>query len=125
MKVGSANNSHVYVRVNHVAGVPCVNDLHVEPKESVTKRLHDFFAVENVGTYCNPKCGDCKGGKCPIASNKYSVKEERELSLITKGLSHDPEKNRWIVTYPWIKSPKILPNNLSVSLARLRSTEKD
>ena len=28
------------------------------------------------------------------------------------------------MTYPWIKSPKSLPNNLSVSLARLRSIEK-
>ena len=83
LKVGSANNSHVYVRVNHVAGVSCVNDLHVEPKESVTIRLHDFFAVENVGTYFKPKCGDCKCGKYPTDSNKYSVNEERELSLIT------------------------------------------
>ncbi|KAK3879621.1 hypothetical protein Pcinc_015822 [Petrolisthes cinctipes] len=95
-----------------------------EPKESVTKRLQAFFDVESLGIHCNPKCGNCKCGKCPLGSNKYSVKEERELALITKGLSHDPEKNRWIAIYPWIKSPETLPNNLSVSLARLRSTEK-
>ncbi|KAK3884848.1 hypothetical protein Pcinc_010889 [Petrolisthes cinctipes] len=95
-----------------------------EPKESVTKRLQAFFDVESLGIHCNPKCGNCKCGKCPLGSNKYSVKEERKLALITKGLSHDPEKNRWIAIYPWIKSPETLPNNLSVSLARLRSTEK-
>lgn len=107
-----------------MAGVSCVNDLHAESKESVTTRLQAFFDVESLGIHCNPKCGNCKCGKCPLGNNKYSVKEERELSLITKGLSHDPEKNRWIAAYPWVKPPENLPNNLSVSLARLRSTEK-
>lgn len=32
--------------------------------------------------------------------------------------------NRWTAAYPWIKPPETLPNNISVSLARLRSTEK-
>ena len=62
LKVDSINNSHVCVRVNHMAGVSYVNDLHVEPKESVTKRLQAFFDVENLVIYCNPKCDICKCG---------------------------------------------------------------
>lgn len=124
LKVKSTNNTHVCVRINHVAGISYVNDLFVEPKASVTSRLDDFFSVENLGTYCIPKCGSCKCGKCPVGSNKYSIKEERELSLITQGLTHDPMTKRWTASYPWIKNPENLPNNFSVSLARLRSTEK-
>lgn len=124
LKVGFTDTTHVCVRVSHMANVSNVNELFVEPKASLTKRLDDFFAVENLGTYCSPKCGNCKCGKCPLGSNKYSLKEERELSLITQGLSYDQQMNRWTAAYPWIKPPENLPNNISVSLARLRSTEK-
>lgn len=80
LKVDSVNNRHVYVRVNHVAGVSYVNDLHAESKESVTKRLQAFFDVESLGIHCNPKCGNCKCGKCPLGSNKYSVRGERAVA---------------------------------------------
>lgn len=123
LKAKSNDTSHVLIRINHIAASN-VNDLVVASKASVTKRLDDFFSVEHLGTYCIPRCGNCRCGKCPIGSNKYSLKEERELSLITQGLTHDSKACRWTASYPWIKSPKTLPNNLPACLARLRSTEK-
>lgn len=124
LMVRSTDNTDVYVRINHVAGVSYVTDLFVELKASMMKSLDDLFAVDNLGTYCSPKCANYKCGKCTLVSNNYSIKEERELSLITQGLTHDLKTNQWTAAYPWVKSPENLPNNISVSLARLRSTEK-
>ena len=53
-----------------------------------------------------------------------SLKEEKEYVMIKEGLSFDEEKWRWSASYPWIKSPEELPNNRSVALAILKSTEK-
>ena len=123
LKVKGTDTAHVLIRINHIAASN-VNDLIVESKASVTKRLDDFFSVENLGTCCTPKCGNCKCGKCPLGSNRYSLKEERELSLIKQGLTHDSRTRRWTASYPWIKSPKTLPNNFPACLGRLRATER-
>ena len=123
LKITSADTAHVLIRINHIA-TSNVNDLVVESKANITKRFDDFFSVENLRTCRIPKCGNCKCGKCPLGSNKYSRKDERELSLITQGLTHDSKASRWTASYPWIKSPKTLPNNLPSCLARLRATKK-
>ncbi|XP_071519126.1 uncharacterized protein [Panulirus ornatus] len=123
LKVKGVDSAHVLVRINHIAACT-VNDLVVESKASVTRRLDDFFSVENLGTCCIPKCGNCKCGKCPLGSNKYSLKEGRELSVITQDLIHDSKTSQWTASYPWIKSPKTLPNNFTACMGRLRATEK-
>ncbi|XP_045127641.1 uncharacterized protein LOC123514085 [Portunus trituberculatus] len=86
--------------------------------------LEKFFEIEGLGTYCVPKCGGCKCGSCTPGDKNYNLKEERELALISAGLNHDPDEKCWTVKYPWIREPEDLPNNVSVAVARLKSTEK-
>ena len=50
------------------------------------------------------------------------MKEERELSLIKRGLTLNG--NTWEAIYPWTKEPTELPDNYGVALAMLTSTEK-
>lgn len=118
------SSSHVSVRVNHLANFSHINDILVEPKSSIKASLDDFFHIDNLGTQCTPKCGSCKCGKCGIGNNNYSIKEEKELAIIEKGLHYDEANSQWTVEYPWIKDPRLLPNNISVAIARMKSTEK-
>ena len=87
-------------------------------------KIDDFYNIENLGVECNPRCGSCKCGKCAIGSKDYTIKEERELTLIEENLSYDKQTNRWIAEYPWIKDPMDLPDNRKVALAMLASTER-
>ena len=45
-----------------------------------------FLTIESLGVQCNPKCGNCRCGTCPIGGKSYSIKEERELKLIEEKL---------------------------------------
>lgn len=51
------------------------------------------------------------------------MKEEKELALITEGLTYDVKQKCWIAIYPWIKDLNHLKNNFKVANARLRTTE--
>ena len=83
--------------------------------------LSDFFTTESLGTNCTPKCGGCKCGKCPSGTKPYTLREERELHVIEKGLSF--HGTYWKVTYPWKKSPSLLPDNYVYALKALISLE--
>ena len=83
-----------------------------------------FIAGEELGTGCNPKCGGCKCGKCPLPGHHLSFREEQELHLIRKGLKFDTDENRWISSYPWVKDPLTLPDNYFQALATLKATER-
>ena len=104
----------------HETGEKLIQDISIHYLKGET--LDDFFNTESLGTQCIPKCGSCKCGECPVGSQNYSIKEENELKLIDKGLKF--ENNQWEASYPWLKDPGTLPNNRSVALARLVSTEK-
>ena len=95
-------------RVNHV------NAINVE----------DFYNIEGLGVACSPRCGGCKCGKCPIGSNDYTLKEERELKLIESKLTFDDEEKKWTAEYPWIRNPRELPDNRRAAMGMLISTEK-
>ena len=84
--------------------------------------INDFFETESLGVACKPRCGGCKCGHCPIGSNNYSLKEERELKLIEEGLEH--REDHWVAKYPWVKSPEHLPNNKVAAVQMLKSTER-
>lgn len=115
--------SDVSVRINH-ARIADFNEISSVPKRTVKETLDDYFSIENLGTSCDPKCSGCKCGNCALGRKNYSLKEERELMQITNGLSFDVAEGRWVVSYPWVKNPNLLPNNVSLAIARLIATEK-
>ena len=90
-----------------------------EIKSSV---LDKFFTLEQMGVSCTPKCGSCRCGRCPVGGKDFTIKEEKELQLISKGLIH--KGDHWEASYPWCKDPKLLPNNREIVLKMLESTEK-
>ena len=47
-----------------------------------TGRVEDFYAMENLGIECRPRCGSCKCGKCHLGGKNMSLKEKREYKLI-------------------------------------------
>ena len=89
---------------------------------SIGTTIQDFCDVEAMGIKVNPMRGNCRRGKFPIGTNNYSLKEERELKLITGGLTLC--NSEWTARYPWIRDPNELPDNRGVALAQLRSTEE-
>ena len=47
------------------------------------RELLDYFKEENIGAECNPKCGGCLCGKCPLGAKKMSLKDEREYEIFS------------------------------------------
>jgi len=85
-------------------------------------KIDDFYESESLGISCQPKCGNCKCGECPIGGKQYTLQQERELAMIEGNLRIEEE--RWYVSYPWKRSPTELPNNYSSAFGMLKSTEK-
>ena len=73
--------------------------------------VEDFYDIEGLGVACSPRCGGCKCEKCPIGSNDYTLKEERELKLIESKLTFHDEEKKWTAEYPGIRNPQELPEN--------------
>ena len=115
--------SFLTVKINHMTVVTEVSDIIPRYSENLSKQLNDFFSVENFGTSCIPRCSGCKCGKCSL-SGEHSLREEAELKQIEKGLGYDSVNGYWIASYPWIKDPNKLPNNVSLANGRLKSTER-
>ena len=80
------------------------------------------MSIESLGVQCDPQCGNCKCGSCPIGGKSYTIKEERELKIIESKLEF--MGTHWITGYPWLKDPKLLPNNYTYALKRLEATER-
>ncbi|KAK4304812.1 hypothetical protein Pmani_023247 [Petrolisthes manimaculis] len=120
----TSNTNHVRIRTHHLAGLTHASDIDVECKSNLKTSLDSFFNVESLGTQCTPRCGGCKCGNCPIGSNNYTIKEERELALIDKGLKYDANNKLWTAHYPWIKDPHTLSNNVTVAIAKMKATER-
>lgn len=86
--------------------------------------IEKFLDIDSLGVQTKPKCGGCKCGTCSLGNRNCTLKEERELQLIKEGLTLDKDQKRWTVSYPWIKSPYLLPNNYHYALARMRAVER-
>ena len=85
-------------------------------------KIDDFYNSEALGVSCQPRCGGCRCGECPIGGKQYTLQQERELAMIENGL--ELKDGKWIAHYPWKRDPHELPNNYSAALAMLKSTEK-
>ncbi len=121
----SSDINHGTATINHASSVVHeFNNYRVTEIESLKGSLDRFFDIESLGTSCEPKCGNCKCGKCPIGNKMYTIREERELKLIQDGLRYDSEQELWVASYPWIKDPSELPNNVKSAQCKLVSTER-
>ena len=128
------SNGHLLIMENQFGR--CLSGSHSSVTEKTVKfvqhavihhakgvNLETFFDVEGLGVTCSPKCGSCRCGKCAIGEKDFTIKEERELELIERGLiRHD---DHWEASYPWLISPSTLEDNRCVASAMLKSTEKD
>lgn len=48
----------------------------------MSEKLDKFFAIEDAGIDCEPKCPKCFCRNCP--ESVHNMKEERELALFEK-----------------------------------------
>ena len=92
------------------------------------KEILKYFKEESIGAECNPKCGSCECGKCPLGSRLISLKEEREyqkfrknMFLDTQGTPEDPGPY-WRTKYPWNIPKEELINNYEAVLGVMNST---
>ena len=85
-------------------------------------RIEDFYCIEAMSVECNPKCSNCKSGKCPLGGKDFTLQEDRKFNLIEKGLEW--KKDHWIAQYPWIKDPGCLPNNYNLTEKMFCSLEE-
>ena len=117
IKFDSPNNDSFKIRVNHLVGAVQVKDIDVEDQANLRMDLDTFFNIENLGTHWISKYGGCKCGSC-------TIKEERELAMITEGLTYNSEGKYMTIRYPWVKNPNYLRNNIAVAVPRMKSTER-
>lgn len=109
------------MKTNHVAVEIPVNHILTASNFDLCGKLNKFFELENVGIECNPKCPKCLCRNCPEPD--HSMKSERELALIEKGLRYDAEGREWVSSYPWLNDPRNLKNNIKLAIARMKSLE--
>ena len=48
-----------------------------------------MFREDKIGAECNPKCGACACGKCPLGSKTMSIKDEREYKKFCENMYLD------------------------------------
>ena len=119
-QVNSGN--HVLVRIHKLSSSVNLNEISIESTDILKNKLDKLFAIEETGIKCDPQCIRCMCRGCP-GLDCISLKEEKELALIEEGLVYNEKQKCWIASYPWIKDPSHLKNNLKVANARLRTTE--
>ena len=83
---------------------------------------HEFLTIESLGVQCNPKCGNCRCGTCPLGGKEYSIREERELMLIEDKLEF--KGDHWEAGLPYVKDPCHLPSDYEYALKRFKAHER-
>lgn len=124
IKFQSATDGCYNSSVNHVSSVVNAMNINVENQPNLKVHLDQFFSIESLGTHCIPRCGGCKCGSCTLGDKNYTVKEERELAMITQGSNYNSIEKYWSIRDPWIKDANDLPNNVAVAIPRMKSTDK-
>ena len=100
---------------------------------SVTKTSRDFldyFKEESIGVECNPRCGGCLCGKCPLGAKQMSLRDERKYERFKSCMEYDVEGTKedpgpyWRVSYPWDVDRHSLPDNKPAVLGVMNSTAR-
>ena len=84
------------------------NQIHVNSylnKESLSSQS-TFFDRENLCTVVEPRCGQCKCGRCLVPGSRYSHREEGELKMIKDNLKHN--RKCWETNYPFLFPRELL-----------------
>ena len=84
----------------------------------------DFFRLEQLGTMVEPRCGQCRCGKCPVPGSRYSFREECELKMIEENLSYDEQRGAWITSYPYLFPRDTLKGSKELAFKTMVATEK-
>ena len=94
------------------------------------KEFLDYFKQDNIGVECNPKCGGCRCGQCPVGSKPMSLKDEREYERFKSNLKYEEDGTFddpgpfWRTSYPWNVDRNQLINNKSAVLGVMNSTKR-
>ena len=75
--------------------------------------LSDFWKTESMGVEVNP---------CVCEADKLSQVEREEAEVISRSCQKIGQQ--WMIPYPWKKDPNLLPDNKSLALKRLETTER-
>lgn len=109
--------------INHLSRID-INSMQVIDTKPLEEHFGSFLDIENLGSYCNPKCGGCRCGQCSIGNGRFTILEEHELRTIEAGLEYDTSGKYWTASYPWKHDPVNLPNNIKAAFSRLKSVEQ-
>lgn len=74
--------------------------------------LSEFWNTESMGVAISP---------CQCSPTKLTPQEQKELKLIEE--SCHLEQKKWTISYPWNKSPELLPDNYPQVLKKMETTE--
>ena len=94
------------------------------------REILDYFKEENIGAECNPKCGGCLCGKCPLGAKQMTLKDEREYELFSSKLQYDVEGTEndpgpyWRASYPWLLPREDLIDNKPAVLGVMNATAR-
>ena len=97
---GQSGETQVHGRVHHV-------------RFAAPVEMSDFWKTEAMGVEVEP---------CVCEADKLTQAEREEAEIISK--SCEKEGKQWKVPYPWEKNPMLLPDNKSLAMKRLESTER-
>ena len=84
----------------------------------------DFFHTEQLGTVVEPRCGNCRCGRCPVPGSRYSFREESELKIIEENLSYDEDQKCWVARYPLMFPRELLKGSRDIAFKSMLQTEK-
>ena len=74
--------------------------------------LTEFWKTESMGVSISP---------CQCPPNKMTEEEQRGLKLIEESCNLNDK--RWTMSYPWKKSPQLLPDNYPQVVKKMEATE--
>ena len=123
LQVTSSTSNHIQIHVLESDQIER-NEVSVLNSSKLSENIQQFLDMEGLGVQTTPKCGGCICGTCSLGNRNCTLKEERELHLISDGLTLDEREKKWTVRYPWIRSPRLLPNNYLSALSRMKSVER-
>ena len=94
------------------------------------KEFLDYFKEDNIGVECNPKCGGCRCGQCPVGAKSMSLKDEREYEKFKSNLKYEKDGTTddpgpyWRTSFPWNVDRNQLINNKSAVLGVMNATKR-